>query len=429
MGIRMTEHVFDFGNHPCFNAAVRHTAGRIHLPVAPDCNIQCNFCNRKFDCVNETRPGVTSSVLSPARALSYLGNVLEKIPDISVVGIAGPGDPFANPDETMETLELVREKYPEKILCLASNGLNVAPYVGQLKKMNVSHITITVNAVDPEKGAKIYRWIRRAPHVYRGIEGAKVLIENQTDAIKALHEAGILIKINTVIIPGINETHAEEVARYCKELGASIQNCIPMMCVEGSTFANLPSPSQNTMTAVRNDCGKHLEQMCHCARCRADAAGIIGEENNTELVHMLDEAAKVYPTVSRPYIAVASRDGLFVNQHLGEATALWVFRMTENGTPELVTERPTPVPGSGDERWKELATVFSDCFAVLCSGCGEAPVRVLQGKGLPVIVMKGLVDEGAGSLAKTGKIPGIYKKPEGVCGIGKGCGGTGKGCL
>ena len=424
----MSEHQFDFGNHPCFNAAVRHSTGRIHLPVAPKCNIQCNFCNRKYDCVNETRPGVTSSVLSPPQALSYLDKVLEKVPNISVVGIAGPGDPFANPDETMDTLELIGRKYPEKILCLASNGLNITPYAERISRLNVSHITITVNAVDPAIGAEIYGWVRFGPHVYRGVEGAAILLENQTRAIKVLHDAGILIKINTIIIPGINDKHAEAVARYCRELGASIQNCIPMMCVEGSAFENHASPSAEMMTEVRTACGKYLEQMCHCARCRADAVGLIGEENNAEIMKMLSDAAKVRPSELRPYIAVASRDGLFVNQHLGEATELWVYRMTTDGSLELVTERPTPAPGAGDERWQALAAEFTDCFAILCAGCGAAPVRVLEKEGIPVIVMDGLVAEGAGSLIKTGEIPHIYRKPAGVCGMGKGCGGSGAGC-
>ena len=102
----------DLSNHPCFNAKVRGKFGRVHLPVAPRCNIQCNYCDRKYDCVNESRPGVTSAVLTPRQAMTYLDFVLEKVENISVVGIAGPGDPFANPEETMETLRLVREKYP-----------------------------------------------------------------------------------------------------------------------------------------------------------------------------------------------------------------------------------------------------------------------------------------------------------------------------
>ena len=102
----------DLSKHPCFNDAARHTFGRIHLPVAPKCNIQCNFCDRRFNCVNESRPGVTCSVLTPRQALVYLRRAVERDPRMSVVGIAGPGDPFANADETMETLRLVREHFP-----------------------------------------------------------------------------------------------------------------------------------------------------------------------------------------------------------------------------------------------------------------------------------------------------------------------------
>ena len=122
----------DLTQHPCFNSDVRHKSGRIHLPVAPKCNIQCNYCDRKFDCMNESRPGVTSAVLEPRQALAYLDKVLERVPQLKVVGIAGPGDPFATPDETLETLRLVREKYPEMLLCVASNGLNLAPYAEEL---------------------------------------------------------------------------------------------------------------------------------------------------------------------------------------------------------------------------------------------------------------------------------------------------------
>ena len=60
----------DTNLHPCFNAAVKGECGRVHLPVAPKCNILCNYCNRKFDCVNESRPGVTSAVLTPRQAVA-----------------------------------------------------------------------------------------------------------------------------------------------------------------------------------------------------------------------------------------------------------------------------------------------------------------------------------------------------------------------
>jgi MoaA/NifB/PqqE/SkfB family radical SAM enzyme len=40
------------GHHPFFNEENHRSYARVHIPVAPKCNLQCNFCNRKFDCVN-----------------------------------------------------------------------------------------------------------------------------------------------------------------------------------------------------------------------------------------------------------------------------------------------------------------------------------------------------------------------------------------
>jgi len=139
----------DTNHHPCFSEEARHKTGRIHLPVAPKCNMQCNYCNRDFECVNESRPGVSTAVLKPHQAADYLDEVLARVPNIAVVGIAGPGDPFANPHETMETLRLVRERHQEMMLCIATNGLELSGYVDDLAAIRVSHVTVTVNAVDP----------------------------------------------------------------------------------------------------------------------------------------------------------------------------------------------------------------------------------------------------------------------------------------
>ncbi len=68
----------------------------LHLPVAGACNVQCNFCNRKYDCLNESRPGVISALLTPEQAIAYTKQAVQRMPNISVVGIAGPGDPFAS---------------------------------------------------------------------------------------------------------------------------------------------------------------------------------------------------------------------------------------------------------------------------------------------------------------------------------------------
>jgi nitrogen fixation protein NifB len=208
----------NYENHPCFSSGAKHKFGRIHLPVAPKCNMQCNYCDRDFQCVNESRPGVTTAVLTPLQSANYLDAVLNKIQNISVVGIAGPGDPFANASETMETLHIIRKRHPEITLCLATNGLELSKYVDDIAKVNVSHLTVTVNAVNPEVGGSIYAWARFNGRVYRGIDAAALILEKQLKGINMVKEAGITVKINTVVIPGINDNHITDIARLMADM-------------------------------------------------------------------------------------------------------------------------------------------------------------------------------------------------------------------
>jgi len=414
-------------SHPCFSAGARHKVGRIHLPVAPKCNMQCNYCNRDFECVNESRPGVSSTVLSPQQAAAYLDAVLERISDIQVVGIAGPGDPFANGYETIETLRLVRNAHPDMTLCLATNGLDAPAYIDDIARLNVSHVTITVNAIDPEIGAAIYAWARINKRVYRRIEAARVICQRQTAAIELLHERNITVKINTVVIPGINDGHVWEIAKHMAELKADIQNCIPLYHVAGTPFENVDPISPERIDAVRAQAARYMPQMTHCSRCRADAAGMIGQPQSREVRELLKKAAQPGITAKRPYVAVASMEGLFVNQHLGEATSLWVYGLRD-GQSGLIDRRSTPEPGGGAQRWRDMASMLGDCSAVLVSGIGPFPKIVLEQAGLQVVVMEGFAKEALDAILTGQEIPRILLRTPGRCGMGKGCSGTGTGC-
>jgi len=272
------ERALSLEDHPCFNVEARRRYARIHLPVAPRCNAQCKFCNRKYSCVNESRPGVTASVMTPAEALEHLSLNLRRNPDISVVGIAGPGDPFANPEETLETLHLVRGGFPELMLCVSTNGLAILPYVDTLKELRVSHVTITVNAVDECIGGKVYEWLSWDEERHSGPGAARHLWEIQRRAIEALDARRIVVKVNTVYIPGVNSSHVEEISRSVAALGASIHNIIPLLPTAGTAFADIPEPSSEDMKSIRSLARRYIPQMEHCMRCRADAVGFLGEQ-------------------------------------------------------------------------------------------------------------------------------------------------------
>lgn len=417
----------DLKQHPCFNEDARHTAARIHLPVAPRCNVQCNFCDRKYDCLNESRPGVTSAVLTPQQALYYLDRALEMVPEIRVVGIAGPGDPFASPDLTLETLRLVRNKYPEMLLCVASNGLEVAAHAGELAKLQVSHVTLTVNAVDAGIGAQIYAWVRAGVRIQRGVDAATTLLERQRLAILELKRHGITVKINTIVLPGINDEHTVAVAREVAALGANIMNAIPVYPVAGTLFESVGQLDQTEMTELRQRTGEFLPQMLHCTRCRADAVGLLGAPQSDELVQLLQTTAAgpVNPDERRPYIALASHEGALINQHIGEASRFWVFEPQPDGPPALVEMRDAPDSGGGLARWDKLADMLEDCKAVFTSAVGKTPRRILEQRGIQVIEAVGVASDAIVAWNATGQVPrGMQKLFQG-CG---GCSGTGTGC-
>jgi nitrogen fixation protein NifB len=417
----------DFSKHPCFNPKVKGRFGRVHLPVAPKCNIQCNFCNRKYDCVNESRPGVTSTILAPDQALVYMEKVLEKEPRISVAGIAGPGDPFANPAETMATMRLISEKFPETILCLASNGLAIGPYIEQLAAMNVSHVTITVNAVDPELGAKIYSFIKDGKIVYHGVQGATLLLERQLAAIAKLKKHRITVKINTIIIPGINDHHVEAIAGKMAELGVDLLNCMAMFPNVGTPFGELPQPGKKQMAALRNMAEKYVPQMRHCTRCRADAVGLLDDDRTAEFRGCLAACATLprIAGITRPYVAVCTNEGILVNQHLGEATRLQIWEQKGDGF-RLVSERQAPEHGGGVRRWTALARLLGDCRALLAGNIGETPAVLLAEAGVKVAVMTGFIEEGLAAIY-AGREVGSLKGRRQPCGAG-GCTGAGGGC-
>jgi len=422
----------DFSKHPCFSRDAQHKFGRIHLPVAPRCNIQCNFCNRKFDCMNESRPGVTSSVVKPRAAVEYLAEVVAKRPEIAVMGIAGPGDPFANPEETMETLRLTRARFPEMLLCLATNGLGIGPYIEELAELKVSHVTITITAVDPKIGAKIYAWIRDGKTPLRGEEGARVLLERQLDAVRRLKVLDIVVKINAIIIPGINDTHIPEIARVVGEMGVDIMNCMPLVPVAGAAFEEIPPPDTTMTARIRLQSGLHVEQMIHCARCRADAVGLIHEKMNTEQMETLNRFSKgpLESGKKRPFIAVASREGALVNMHLGETASVLIFGQddtTESGF-KFIEIRRAPEPGGGRNRWVDLADLLHDCRAFLVNAAGSSPKNTLEDRGIEVIEMEGMIEEGLAAVFANQPIPATLKRRFSSCGAGTSCRGTGTGC-
>ena len=227
-------------DHPCYSEDAHHYFARMHVAVAPACNIQCHYCNRKYDCSNESRPGVVSELLTPDQAVMKTKAVAATIPQMTVLGIAGPGDPLANPERTFETFRRLSEEAPDIKLCVSTNGLALPESVEELSRHNIDHVTITINCLDPEIGAKIYPWVFWKNRRIFGVEGARILIEQQQKGLEMLTARGILVKVNSVMIPGVNDQHLKEVSKVVKAKGAFLHNVMPLIAeAEHGTFYGL----------------------------------------------------------------------------------------------------------------------------------------------------------------------------------------------
>lgn len=259
-------------SHPCFGGHV-FNAGRIHLPVSPGCNIGCRFCDRVINDTEE-RPGVTSRVVKPEESIEILNKALEVCPEIKVAGIAGPGDTLAT-DYALATFRLIKEEHPEIIKCMSTNGLLLDERADEVIEVGIDSLTVTVNAVDPEIEAKLNRFVIYHGKRYEGVEAAKILIEHQLKGIKKIADAGITVKVNTVLVPEINGDHIEEIAKTVSSLGAKIYNIIPL--IPQAELKDFRAPVCREIDEARTRAGKYIDVFRHCQHCRADAVGVPGK--------------------------------------------------------------------------------------------------------------------------------------------------------
>lgn len=397
--------------HPCYNC-IAHKYARMHIPVAPKCNVSCNFCNRKYDCVNETRPGVTSEVLTPEEAKDKFKIVKDKVRNLTVVGIAGPGDPLANFDETKKSIELIKNQSKDITFCLSTNGLMLPFYVDKLIELGVTHLTITINAVNPKIGGEIYKFVNYLGDVFVGEEAGRVLLSNQLSGLKYAAQKGIVCKVNIVMIKGINDIHVPEIVRKVKECGAYMANIMPLIPVKGSAFENNPTVTEVELNDMRKSCDSILKQMYHCKQCRADAIGtlendissqfrennIAKESNDNE--NKLEDKNVIELKHHKYRFAIASKSGVSIDEHFGHASEFYIYDMIND---EIKFREKRKVNkycngvydcGEHEDKIENIIKNVIDCNAVLVVRAGFEPMDRLYEKGIRVFEMYQEINKG-----------------------------------
>jgi nitrogen fixation protein NifB len=386
--------------HPCYNEDAHKRFARMHLPVAPRCNIQCNYCNRKYDCSNESRPGVTSEVLTPAEALEKVRIVREKIPELRVAAVAGPGDPLAN-EETMDAVDLIRSEYPDITLCLSTNGLMLPELAETLYEKGVRFVTVTMNAVDIGVSSKIYGSVTWKGKKLKGKEAAERLLANQVEGIKRCVGLGMLVKVNIVLIPGVNDAHIPDLVDFVKKMGVYVVNILPLIPVEGTAFADMRAPTPEERKRLMDICSSgDVRMMRHCRQCRADTIGLLDKDRSNEFVRVGACGSGCGPVNVKSdngvrneiRVAVAS-DGDIVNGGFGNTSSFRMFRVNLSG---IISDGTVAVKEHGgvygDTHTKNIADriiSLKDADIVIVKEIGPKPLHELEAAGKSVHIADG----------------------------------------
>ncbi len=225
---------------------------------------------------------------------------------------------------------------------------------------------------------------------------------------------GILCKVNSVMIPGINDKHLVEVNRAVKSRGAFLHNIMPLISApeHGTVFGltGQRGPTAQELKALQDSCEGEMNMMRHCRQCRADAVGLLGEDRSAEFTTDKIMAMEVDYDIDTPQglsgegrrgapgqgggegsrtgdlageisdvkilIAVATKGGGRVNEHFGHAKEFQIYELSTAGA-KFVGHRRVDLycqGGFGDEDSLEsVIRAINDCVAVFVAKIGGCP--------------------------------------------------------
>ena len=357
----------------------------IRLPIAPQANSRIRFA--------PLQPPAAQT-LTPSEAVSLVEAMA--VGADCRIELTGPGDPLVTADHVIATLGALVARYPLTRLSLATLGIGGDRLAKELQQAGLAEIRLQVNAVDPVILEKIYAWIRPGLKTLALPEAARILVAEQRQTVLAGKEAGLTVTIVTTVFPGYNSDHLEDIAYAVAALDADGMVLVPFQTEEYGNDIVLPAVDPAWLADACRRCARHLPV----------DAGESEEGCMTALPTVLSRLPQ--PTANRPNVAVASSNGCDIDLHLGQTRKLLIYGPRADGLVSLLDTRSAPESGV-DQRWRRLAGILGDCFAILAADAGETPFRELGQAGLVVLRVadniEGSVDAlyGGGKKGKKGR--------------------------
>ncbi|TVT55661.1 GTP 3',8-cyclase MoaA [Amycolatopsis rhizosphaerae] len=184
------------------NPALIDTFGRVatdlRVSLTDRCNLRCSYCMPA-----EGLPWLPGeAVLTDDELMRLLRIAVERlgVTDIRLTG----GEPLLRPG-LEELIARIAELRPRPRLSMTTNGIGLARRAVRLAEAGLNRINISLDTINPETFLAIARRDRLS-HVLDGLAAAR--------------EAGLdPVKVNAVLLRGVNEHEAADLLRFCLDHG------------------------------------------------------------------------------------------------------------------------------------------------------------------------------------------------------------------
>lgn len=174
----------------------------LRVSVTQKCNLKCFYCHRE----GQEKNNDELSADEIQRITKVAGSI-----GIRKVKITG-GEPLLRED----IAEIVRKISEDiKDVSVTTNGILLEKYAGKLKKAGLSRVNISLDSLNPET----YKKITGTDYLTHALHGIKSAVKNNLKPVK----------INTVLMKGINENGLEEMINF------SSQNNVILQIIEMET--------------------------------------------------------------------------------------------------------------------------------------------------------------------------------------------------
>jgi nitrogen fixation protein NifB len=213
--------------------------------------------------------------MTPEEAISRTEVEMKKNPKLKIVAISGPGEPLAN-EETFTTLKGIRNKHKNVKFCLSTNGVKLEEKATLLHELGVESVSVSVSALRPIIVSKMYEWAIIDDQLLKGPKMGELIIQNQLRGITKAVELGMVVKVNTILIPEINMQEMNHLSQRLASKGVSLQNIVPL--IANPSIPHLNPPTEQEIMEARRIGSQHLPQFTHCKQCRSDVVGIPGDD-------------------------------------------------------------------------------------------------------------------------------------------------------